>query len=367
MHRSVYEYLLRGNLKHFLFSGLSEGEIPEIDWLEFPSEKIKKPLIAVDGSYKSSIRDFGLIYAITGLALYQEGEVIRDRGLSLVDVMEKNLFRQKHLSDFLSMLMKLAEVKNLLRVLRDLGGDYAVLMDGSFISDVITPQPTYEWVSHLGIEREKVESYEEKILEVSEEIERRFLAEDFALINMLEIFSNESLPIRAYIAAKLLYYEYLISLHKLTELKNPIFFITKDSSSSDFVRWWEIRQFLTDQVMFNICTLNRPGYAPPIPSMLEEKKKYLPPKFVGILDVEIYQTFTRLKPLSVSTYKVEVLNVPKDEIGFYLSYIADTSPRGYPFLLEMAHKSVVITERDIEKVGEIVYPFGRSPRAYLNE
>ncbi|EJF05888.1 NurA domain-containing protein [Thiovulum sp. ES] len=366
MHRSVYEYLLRGGIRRFLFSGSSTGKLPEIEWLDFPRVQIKKPMIAVDGSYKGRVVDFGLIYAITGLALYQEDETIKDMGLSFVDVMEKNLFRQKHLSDFLSMFMKLAELKNLLKVLKDSGEDHLVLMDGSFISDVITPQPTYEWVAHLGIKREEIEAYEEKISEISEEIEERFWEEDFAFLNLTESFSGDDLPVRAYAASKLLYHEYLLSLSKLTELKNPIIFIAKDSFSSDFVRVWEIREFLTDQVMFNACTFNRAGYALPIPAMLEEKKKYLPPKFVGILDLEIYQTFVRFQPIAFSTYKVEILNVQEDEIGPYLSYVAATSPRGYPFLLEMAHREAVITEKDIEMVGEKVFPFGKSPRFYLN-
>jgi NurA-like 5'-3' nuclease len=366
MHSSVYENLLKGNLKGLLFSGSLSEEFPEVDWLEFPKGNIKKPFIAVDGSYKSAVRDFGLIYVITGLALYQNGEMIKDRGLSFVDIMEKNIFRQKHLSDFLSMFMKLAEVKNLLRILRETNDDHIILLDGSFISDVITPQPTYEWVSHLGVEREELERCEEKLSEISEEIEGNFWKEDFAFVYLAENFLKESLPIRAYAVINLLYYEYLLALRKLTELKNPIFFIAKDSFSSDFVKAWGIKEFLTDQVMFNTCTRGMLGYASPIPAILEEKKKYLPSNFVEILDVEVYQTFVRFTPDAVSTYKVEILNVPKEEIGIYLSHIANISPEGYPFLLVKAHKEVVITERDIERIGDKLYPLTKSPRFYLN-
>ncbi len=367
MHRSIYEFLLNGSLRYLLYFGASREDLPDIEWLEIPNEKIQRPLAAVDGSYKSAVRDFGLIYAITGLTLYQDGNVLKDRGISFVDVMEKNIFRQKHLSDFLSMFMKLAEFKNTLNILKNSDTNYVVLMDGSFISDVITPQPTYEWISHLGTEIEEIESYDEIISELSEEIDERFWKSNFAFVDLVESLPNKSLPLRAYATLKFLYYEYLLSITKLVELKNPIFFIAKDSFSSDFVKAWEITEFLTDQVMFNICTINRAGYAPPIPAMLEEKKKYLPQKFIGILDTEVYQTFVRFKPFSVSTYKVEVLNVPREEIGFYISYIAEISPRGYPFLLESAHRYVVITERDMDKLAEKIYPFGRSPRAYLNE
>ncbi|MEO0201384.1 MAG: DNA double-strand break repair nuclease NurA, partial [candidate division WOR-3 bacterium] len=323
MHeRSIYGFLANiGKWGIYNLGGERDyEELPALDdekWHPFPDDIPERPIIAVDGSYNYTIRNVDMIFAITGLAYVKIGDGFNDEGISFVGKMEKNILRNKNLAEFLSMWMRLAEIKNLLKILKDLDdkGEYMVLMDGSFISDVISPQPTYDWIKHLDVKYDDVKGLEGELKGLIEDIKGTFWDEDFAFVKFAEGFRNEGLPIYVYANALLLYYEYLSAIEFLVSLQNPIFFITKDSFLSDYVKKWNIKGFITDQVMFNICTLGKNGYAEPIEASLEEKKMELPVEFVKILDIYIYQTFVRLSPFSTSTYKVEILNVEPENIG----------------------------------------------------
>ncbi len=373
MHeRSIYRFLAnidRWGIYNLGGKGNYE-EVPELDdgkWHPFPDNISEKPLIAVDGSYNYTIRNVDMVFALTGLAYVKIGDGFKDEGISFVGKMEKNILRNKNLSEFLSMWMRLAEIKNLLKILKNLddNGEYMVLMDGSFISDVISPQPTYDWIKHLDVKYDEVEDLEGELKGLIKDIKGAFWDEDFVFVRFAERFRNERLPIYVYANALLLYYEYLSAIELLVSLQNPIFFITKDSFLSEYVKKWNVKGFITDQVMFNICTLGKKGYAEPIEASLEEKKRELPEDFVEILDIYIYQTFVRFSPSSTSTYKVEILNVEPENIGKFLGYIARLSLEGYPLPLTWVHKNVVITHKDMESIADILIPTQLSPRTPL--
>lgn len=370
MHeKSIYGFLANINNRGVYTLGREnmDDEIPEVEWLPFPEDSLERPIIAVDGSYNYTIRNVNMVFALTGLAYVKIGEEFRDEGLSFVGIMEKNILRNKNLSEYLSMWMRLAEIKNLLKILRKLkdNGDYIILMDGSFISDVISPQPTYDWIKHLDVSIDEVESLENELNDLIKGIKEGFRGDDFVFISFAERFKDKRLPLYVYANSLLLYYEYLSAIELLVLRENPIFFITKDSFSSEYVKKWNLKRFITDQVMFNVCTFGKEGYAPPIEASLEEKKRELPPDFVNILDIHIYQTFVRFSPFSASTYKVEILNVERENVGSFLGYISRFSRDGYPLPLTWVHKHVVITHNDMESIAEILTPEQLSPRTPL--
>jgi len=124
---------------------LEEKERPDYDpqWIHLKPSDVPDTVVAVDGSINHSPRTSHLIVALTGLSLLFSRETEpREEAISHVDVIDRGIFRRMFLDNVLSTWMKLAEVKSFLKLAPD--RETLVLMDGSFLGDVINPKPTAE-------------------------------------------------------------------------------------------------------------------------------------------------------------------------------------------------------------------------------
>ncbi len=365
MHRSVWEYLAKNKEKLLgSFNFRDHGDTLRVEWWQIPESAKDYRIIASDGSYNYIVKDVNVIFALTGLVMKQQNRSLEDLGISYVGIIERNIYTRRIFDEFLSMWMRLAEIKSVLKVIKEEKDNYIILMDGSFASDVISPKPTERWVEHIT-KKSELHNIEEEIKSNIEYIRREFLSKDFVFPELADRY-NENFGIFGYAQSLLLYYEYMIAIENLTNLKQPILFITKDSYSNRYVQLWEVSDYyISDQAMFNKCTSGK-GFAPPLVMNLEDVKKKLMDEFVHILDIDIYETFVRFSDNAPSTYKVEILNVEdQSNIVDILGYISKISPLGYPQPLEIAHREVKISSKDMKGITDIILPFHRGARDVL--
>ena len=375
MHRSVFEAIVEGRER--LRSVFREAERPDYDpeWIPLEEGDVPRDIVAVDGSFNQSPRTSHIIVALTGLSLLFTRE--REPGesaVSHVDVLERGIFQRRFFDDVLSTWMRLAEIKSVLRM--DPPTDTLILMDGSFVSDVINPKPTAEWLNARLSEEDKevLEGLDDELASMGlyERMVGEFMEHPFASIRILDTVPIPGGKEYRYMAlALLLYYEHLEALSRLLSGGWRVAFVSKGSISNDYIRAWRYRGIFSDQVLFSLFTRGK-GYAPPLRVRLTEEeegkrpKKYdLGTRYEHILGVEVYQTFVRFSDHSPLTYKVEVLGADKEDIPHLISEIASVSPGGYPIPLEKAHREVVITYSDMDLIAQAITPIEMSVREAL--
>ncbi len=375
MHRSVFEAILRTRERLIRF--LEEKERPDYDpqWLPLEPSEVPDSVVAVDGSRNQSPRTSHLIVAITGLSLLFSKETEpREEAISHVDILERGIFRQMFLDNVLSTWMKLAEVKSFLKLALD--RETLVLMDGSFLGDVINPKPTAEWIGAPLSEEDKelLTALEDELASMGayEEIKENFLRYPFVSLFIIDNYDLPGGKEHRYMALSiLLYYEHLEALKRLISGGWKVLFVSKRSTSNDFIRTWGYRGIYSDQVLFSLFTRGI-GFASPLKVRPREKEEGRTPKkyelrrdYEDILNTEVHETFVRFSDYSPLTYKVEIIGVSEDGIGEVLSQVAALSPSGYPLPLEKAHKEVVITYSDMELISQAITPIEMSVREAL--
>ncbi len=377
MHRSVFEAILRTRERLVRF--LEEKERPDYDpqWRPLEPSEVPDTVVAVDGSLNHSPRTSHLIVALTGLSLlFSKDREPGEEAISHVDVIDRGIFRRMALDSVLGTWMRLAEIKSVLRLSPP--EESIVLMDGSFVSDVINPKPTPEWISaHLSEEdREVMEGLDDELASMGlyDRIREEFHRHSFTSLYLLDTSDTPGRKEHRYMAlALLLYREHLEALSRLIAGGWTVVFVSKRSTSNDYIKTWDYRGIYSDQVLFSLFTRGR-GFAPPLRVRFPEKegdedpppKKYgLGKDYAHILDVEVYETFVRFSEYSPLTYKVEVVGTSEDGVEGILSEVASLSPGGYPIPLEKAHKEVVITYSDMELISQVITPIEMSVREAL--
>ncbi len=368
MHRSVWEFIAKniGGLRSNL-GDISEKSSPgEIPWFEIPSADENYMVIATDGSYNYMVKSTHIIFALTGLSLVQTGigGKIKEVSIPYVGVLRRNFLRKSELDKFLSMWMRLAEIKSTLRSLEILRDRCITLMDGSFTSDIINPEPTIKWVSHLGVVQEDIEHIKKSLNGKVNYIRENLLDRDFVFLDLAGKIVKDNEKVSGYAKAISLYYEYMIAIDELKRRNIPVVFIAKDSYSSDYIKKYGIEEFLSDQVMFSISTY-KSGFSDIIHIDLSEKKRELPDEFAEVMDTPICETFIRFRD-NQPVYKVEIINTEdEDKVREILSYISFISPEGYPYPLRMVHRDVVIKTSDIAQISMEIFPFHQTSRRVL--
>ncbi len=376
MHRSVFEAIIEGRARleqKFEESGKSDYD-PE--WLPLGVSDVPHEMVAVDGSVNQSPRTSHVIVALTGLSLlFSRERDPMESAVSHVDVLERGIFHRRFFDDVLGTWMRLAEIKSALRM--DPPEGTLILMDGSFVSDVINPKPTPEWINANLSEEDKevLEGLDDELASMGlyDRIINEFNGHPFASLHILDTAVIPGRKEHRYMAlALLLYYEHLEALSRLVSGGWRVVFVSKGSISNDYIRAWKYKGIYSDQVLFSLFTRGK-GYAPPLRVRFraeEEEgkrpKKYdLGERYKHILGAEVYQTFVRFSDFMPLTYKIEFLGISEEEIPEVLSEIASVSPGGYPLPLEKAHKEVVITYSDMELISQAITPIEMSVREAL--
>ncbi|NPB04424.1 MAG: DNA double-strand break repair nuclease NurA [Thermotogae bacterium] len=385
MHRSVYEAIIRSRAR--IEKLLGERERPDYDppWERLEVDGDIDELVAVDGSLNQSPRTSYLVFALSGLSLLFSKDAPRDSALSHVDILERGVFRRRYLENVLGTWMRLAEIRSVLKMNPSRGT--LVLIDGSFISDIINPKPTHEWInaSFSEEEREELNCIEDEIagMGLYDDLRGRFNAEDFVAFNLVNEQLNDWPRERKYLAlAILLHREHLVALEHLVRSGWKLLFISKDSISHDYVDAYDFKGIYSDQVLFSLFTRGR-GFAPPMRVDVKSKKYSLGKRrmdlckekgdlqddfkdeFKDLLTVEMYQTFVRFSYHSLLVYKVEGVGMGDEEMVKLLEKVASLSPEGYPLPLEKAHREVLITYNDIELVSQALLPTSSNLREAL--
>ena len=376
MHRSVFEAIIRSRER--LARIFEESEKPDYnpEWLPLGVSEVPGEMVAVDGSVNQSPRTSYVILALTGLSiLFSKEHDPRETAVSHVDVFERGVFHRRFFDDVLGTWMRLAEIKSALRM--DPPEGILILMDGSFVSDVINPKPTPEWINaNLSDEdKEVLEGLDDELASMGlyDRIINEFNNHTFASLHILDTATIPGRKEHRYMAlALLLYYEHLEALSRLVSGGWKVIFISKGSISNDYIRTWKYKGIYSDQVLFSLFTRGK-GYAPPLRVRFREEeeegkrpKKYdLGKRYEHILGTEVYQTFVRFSDFLPMTYKVELLGISRDGVEDILSQIAAISPGGYPIPLEKAHKEVVISYNDMELISQAITPIEMSVREAL--
>ncbi|NPA80198.1 MAG: DNA double-strand break repair nuclease NurA [Thermotogae bacterium] len=375
MHRSLYEAIVEA--KDRISKALRREERPAYDppWERLEAGGDVESVVAVDGSVNQSNRTSHTIFALTGLSiLFNANGEPDESAVSYVGALDRGVFRRKRLADVLTTWMSLAELRSLLKM--DLPPRTLVLMDGSFVSDVINPKPTRNWLN-LPVsdeEREQMDALEDELggMDLYNRLVEEFDTYDFVAPNLLSTVA-QFYPARGYrylALALLLHRERLEAMRRLISRGYRLLFVSKDSSSQDYIRHHNLSGIYSDQVLFSLFTRGR-GFAPPLKIDLSQQKYKLSgddedeDSYSDILETELYQTFVRLSEDYPVAYKVEFIGVDEREIPDVLSLLATLSPGGYPLPLEKVHREVVITYGDMELISQVVVPIELNLREML--
>ncbi len=377
MHRSVYQAVVNSLNR---IAGISQGELPKpenLRWIPLkPWEGEIGDVVAVDGSRHRISKTSHILFALCGLAILFSRDGNRDLGLAHVDVLDRGVFNRKSVDDVLSRWMDLAEVKSVLKLNPPEGS--LILLDGSFVGKLINPQPTPKWFAGnlLPEEEEILHALEDELRSrgIYDAIDENLKFEDFSFFNLYEaqkdvVFLKENPRLERYMFLVLtLYHELMQSLKELVrDAKRKgwkLVFVSKDSTTADYIKEWGVKGVFSDQVMFSVFT-GESGYAPPMVLDIPEEKYALPEGYASLRETKVYQTFVRFSPLYPLAFKVEFVEVDEDEIYDILPKIASLSPEGYPIPLEMAHREVTITHTDMELISEMVLRREVDVRGYL--
>ncbi len=326
--------------------GGHEEEVGNV-WVDYTPKKLKDFRVgAVDGSRNH--KDFlgFTVYAISSVSkLFANGKLENRESFTVdVDVLKPHEFSDSRLS----MLMGILEAKEALKLLKD-GAD-AVLIDGSFIGNVIRPA-----VFSFELSKEERES----VTKIFEELRRSFPADGIGSKN----FYGEVLKISrekfAALCGYLEYLEYLHSLSLLAEFTERIISISKTSTS----RLYGFKSVLPDIAIFNASDLPV-GFSKPVEiTMDRELKRGFPEVFEDTFRKLRFKTSYVRFGKNGNVYKVESGMDTERVMDMLSAYIVS----GYPYPLRVAHEDAKIDSRDMKRLISIISPGLRTGREGLGE
>ncbi|WP_424355396.1 DNA double-strand break repair nuclease NurA [Methanobacterium sp. MBAC-LM] len=320
-------------------------------WNDFKIEKRDLDFIisGSDGSY-NNINYIGFIlYAVGANCLVFQGN-----GLEQIECSEvSTILPYKYIRDRLRNYMSILEFKSILKAFNQYSIDLH-LYDGSILGNIIRPI-SYAYDPNFNSKKEIEDIY---IPIIQNEIKTgskinltspqlyKSIEEDFTENKLESIIHLEWL-------------ENIISAYELLKNNRNIVAISKTSLSHEI---FDLN--VPDMAVFDKYCVNQ-GYSEPLHFKISKSKRSLPiyNKFFRNLDFTVF--YVRLEDYK-HVLKFEIpYKASKKDVNKLLEMIKSISTDGYPYLLKKAHHSVVIKDRDMDRISKMLGLHGKDPRGML--
>ncbi|MBR5504249.1 MAG: DNA double-strand break repair nuclease NurA [Methanobrevibacter sp.] len=340
---------------------LSESKIDlESKWNEEPivPSKSKHILAAGDGSFnKKKYLNFNF-YAVAAESLIYNPLKEKDR-LSTIESVELDIMpHQSFVDDRLRNMMSIFEIRTAIKTFRDYEVDY-YLDDGSILGDLIRPIP----LENISQDKKQliIDAAYEKIKSKYENIDNEFSSFNFKE-EFKELFDDEEIDeydLIRYLESL----ENLIALKYLLENRMKIIAISKTSSSNEL-----FYANIPDMAILDALT-RKEGFSKPYYRKVSNKIKHdFPIENEFFRNLGFTTVFARLKD-NKNIIKIEFPYYIKDDeekIKEILSVLKENSTEGYPYLLKKAHNDVVISNRDMANLSNVIGFIDKSGREMLD-
>ena len=314
-------------------------------------------LAAGDGSYnKKKYLSFNFYAVAAESLIYNPNDT--ESKLRIIESAELDIIpHQSFLEDRLRNMMSIFEIKTAIKTFNDFDIDY-YMDDGSILGDLIRPIP---------VEKNISPEYKANIIvQVKEKLESEIQSDELNLSSFnfkeefKELFKNESIDEYALITF-LESLENLIALKYLLENRKKIIAISKTSSSNEI-----FHANIPDMAILDGMT-RKQGFSEPYHRKVTYRTKHDFPienEFFRELWFTIF--FARLDD-NKNIIKIELPYYLDDEekIRDILSVLKNNSTEGYPYLLKKAHKDVVISNHDMDKLSKVIGFLDKSGREML--
>ncbi len=289
-------------------------------------------------------------------AVAAESLIYTDK-LEKIETVEVNTIpHQSFVDDRLRNIMAIFEIKNAIMALNSYDIDY-YLDDGSLLGDLIRPSPSSNRLSKSKRDF-IIKTVEEEIKKDIEGENPTIKSFDFKQ-DFKELFEDEDLDEDS-LMSFLENIEKLISLSYLLKHNKNIVAVSKTSSSNEI-----FRVNIPDIALFDKFS-KKQGFSKPFYRNLSSKVKHEFPvedEFFRKLSFTIF--YARLEDYK-NIIKIELpYYADEDQIRKILADLKKDSADGYPFLLYKAHHDVVIKNRDMEKLSNVVGLIEKSGREML--
>jgi hypothetical protein len=285
---------------------------------KFLEEKVS--IGAEDGSFNYKKYKNFVLYAINAAAYLYDGS-LKEIQASDINI----LYPYKNVEGRLRLYQSIFELKASLRAIENAD---IFLLDGSLLGELGTLRDIETWLT--PDEREEVLGFLPE-LEESEEVEITSLR--FA--KGLEKFEK---------IAFLEYLEYLTTMGRLLEKGlEKLVGVSKSSTSTEF------NEGISDMAIFEELTpasgYSRPSYMP----LGVVPRRF--PVYDELLNSLVFTTFYARLEDKKDVFMFETpREIDDKEIVDILNKIKSNCVEGYPYLLRKAHRKVVITNKDIQKL-----------------
>ncbi|NOZ58584.1 MAG: DNA double-strand break repair nuclease NurA [Euryarchaeota archaeon] len=310
----------RPSLRRRLEELLHSGELREYRELWHSYEARAEPCTAagVDGSSNCKRYKALLLYAVNAVAVSYDGS-LGEKGCADVDF----LTPYKYLSERLDLYRSTLELKVALEVVEDVE---LLMLDGSLHSSLTAPKQWWRFM-----EREEVEEVLKLLPELEESEGTELLAKRLA-----SGLSAEQVMLLEYL-------EYLVAIQKLVERGiEKIVAVAKTSTDSSFNRG------IPDMAVLEEVTSGA-GYSTPRDRMIKMHYPIYDHFFRSLVFTSFYARLERGKGMLMIELPREV---DEEEIREeLLPKLSHFSVDGYPYLLRKAHRRVVISTREVERLA----------------
>ncbi|WP_457555844.1 DNA double-strand break repair nuclease NurA [Candidatus Pyrohabitans sp.] len=286
-------------------------------WHEHDAEPVFCTAAGVDGSSNCIRYKSLLLYAVNAVAVSYDGSM-REQGCADVDF----LIPYKYPSERVDLYRSTMELKVALSAADDVE---LLLLDGSLHSALTAPKQWWRFM-----EEDKVEEVMSYLPVLEENRGMELLAKrlgsrlDAEQVMLLE------------------YLEYLVAIQKLIERGvHSLVAVAKTSTDSSFNRG------IPDMAVLEEIT-SGPGYSIPRDRMIKMHYPIYDDFFRSLVFTRFYARLERGKDMLMIELPREVGD---EEIRKLLSRLRHLSVEGYPYLLKRAHRRVVISNREIERIA----------------
>ena len=314
-------------------------------------------LAAGDGSYnKKKYLSFNFYAVAAESLIYNPNDA--ESKLKTIESAELDIIpHQSFLEDRLRNMMSIFEIKTAIKTFNDYDINY-YMDDGSILGDLIRPIP---------VEKNISPEYKANIIDqVKEKLESEMQSEELNLSSFnfkeefKELFEDESIDEYALITF-LESLENLIALKYLLENRKKIIAISKTSSSNEI-----FHANIPDMAILDGMT-RKQGFSEPYHRKVTYRTKHDFPienEFFRELWFTIF--FARLDD-NKNIIKIELPYYldDKEKIREILRVLKSNSTEGYPYLLKKAHKDVVISNKDMDKLSKVIGFLEKSGREML--
>ncbi len=291
-------------------------------WREVEISEKKAVIGAEDGSLNHRRYKNFVIYAVNAIALVYSGSF---REIKYSDI--NLLYPYKNVEERLDLYRTIFELKTALEAIHDAD---LFLLDGSMVSDI--PRNFGKWLD---------EEDRKEVLELFQEVER-IDGIEIASMRFARALEGEH---RFEKIMFLEYLEFLSSLGKLLgEGIEKLVGVSKLSTKSSFM------EGLPDIAVFEEIS-KKQGYSKPKYEPLTSQVMGKFPVYDEFFKSLVFTTFYARFEDKKGVFLLEVpREIGEEEVLEILCKIKSTCVDGYPYLLTKAHKSVVITNKDMENL-----------------